>query len=497
MRRTALVAWVLGFALMMGWALITPTYGSPDGWAHESRAYGVAHGEWLPVPYAPPENPSSSGFGMNTAPQSWLFRDITNACFRFKPTITPDCSPDLDQSSALLESPTSAGRYPPLYYFVTGLPSLVLSAHNATWGMRAVGAALAAMCLAWAAMAASTRRRPGVALAGIAVAATPATLYLGGSVNPNALEIMAGLATIACGLGAIQEDRPDVASALMRRALIAAAIMVSGRIVAPVWLVCLVLVLALLVPWREWPRAIALFRRPLFVVALATGIGLVVWSRTLGKLDPAVVATPTDLKVRVRESYEFVTRINEQWFGSFGWLEVKVSDAVTSVALWSVLVLVLVCAGLSRRPVRVLLATAAIASSTVLVGTLVSAATYDALGGVMWQLRYALPLAVAIPVVATFVAADHWRPREDSPADRVGRGLIALAVAGAAALHVYGFDIVLRRYVSAGGSPFDGPWQPPFGSVPVFTIQMILTGLAAALVLRTLMGQRSRRTIAQ
>lgn len=492
MRRTLLLTWALSFALSVGWALVTPLYGSPDAWAHEAKAYAVAHGQFIPDKWTNPDAPSAGGFGLVQSPHAWALRDMTNACFRFKPEVTPDCSPPVSDDRTISDTATSAGRYPPPYYFVTGLPSLLMSPATASWGMRAVGALVTSFFVAWAAVAAMTRRRPGIALAGVAVATTPAVTYLAGTVNPNALEITAGLATIACGVAAVQDDRPWLSSIMMRRALISAAVLVSGRIVAPVWLVGMVLILAVVVPFADWRRVLALFRRPLFVVAFLSGVAIVVWSRTVGALDPAAPAEVHPLRWRLRTSYDYILTINNQYLGSFGWFEVRTPESWTPVALWALGLLLLLLAVASRRPGRIALASLGTVAMLIAVPTLVTASTYDALGGAMWQARYALPLAVALPVVAAFVAADHWRLRRDSVLDWVARALVALVIALSAYLHGWSHVAVLRRFVSAGQSAVDGPWQPPFGARFDLVLNLGVVGIAAGLVLFVLLRPYSQ-----
>src|SRR4029079_11055286 len=81
-------------------------------------------------------------------------------------------------------------------------------AQLAVWAERLAASAIAALFVAWAFGSARARARRSLALSVVVMAATPMTMCLGGAVNPNSLEITAGLALAASSVAFLQ-DGPD------------------------------------------------------------------------------------------------------------------------------------------------------------------------------------------------------------------------------------------------------------------------------------------------
>lgn len=87
----------------------------------------------------------------------------------------------------VVEGRTSAGNYNPVYYALTGLPSLATSGSAAVYGMRLVNSLLSCVFLALAFAALSQMRQRKWAMVATVVSVTPVVLFLNGAVNPNAL----------------------------------------------------------------------------------------------------------------------------------------------------------------------------------------------------------------------------------------------------------------------------------------------------------------------
>ena len=104
---------------------------------------------------------------------------------------------------------TSAGRYPPLYYAIVGIPSLVSDSTGGIYAMRLVDAALSALFVALALTSICVWSRRRFMLVGVLLALTPMTLFLGGVVNPNGPEICAALCMWTAGLILVLERADD------------------------------------------------------------------------------------------------------------------------------------------------------------------------------------------------------------------------------------------------------------------------------------------------
>ena len=100
----------------------------------------------------------------------------------------------------LVRATTYVGLYPPLYYAIAGLPTLLWSSGSAIYLMRALSALVAALLYGLTlAMIARWSRAP-LLLSALGLALTPLVVFLGGVVNPSTLEIAAAAATWTAGL---------------------------------------------------------------------------------------------------------------------------------------------------------------------------------------------------------------------------------------------------------------------------------------------------------
>ena len=130
---------------------------------------------------------------------------------------------------------TPAGRYPPLYYALVGMPSLVAPPELAVYLMRLLGGMLSAGFLAGALSAAASARRPALLVVGVAVAVSPMVLFLASTVNPNSLEIAAAACLWVCGLVLAGRPRSAAVPGMVRGAGVSACVLVLTRTLSPLW----------------------------------------------------------------------------------------------------------------------------------------------------------------------------------------------------------------------------------------------------------------------
>jgi hypothetical protein len=185
-----LVAWAVPAALMFVvaacWAIGTPRFSAPDEHDHVLKSAATARlqtgvGE---VPEGFPDQ-----YSLVRVPESLTL--ALHGCFAFYPDIPAGCQTFLGDTGREVEWPSSAARYPPLFYVLPGLPSLVDTSARSIWWMRLVAAATAAAVAAVAVVLLRRLPRPTLVLAGLLAALTPMALYSFGVVNPTGLEVAA------------------------------------------------------------------------------------------------------------------------------------------------------------------------------------------------------------------------------------------------------------------------------------------------------------------
>ncbi|HEX2576338.1 MAG TPA: DUF2142 domain-containing protein, partial [Aquihabitans sp.] len=124
------------------WAFALPAYSGPDEQAHVTKAAAVARGQWQgrhieTVIGTLTEVEVPDVFGDRPA-------DLSKACFAGEPTVPADCATPPTGSTDDVVAGTYVGRYPPAYYGVVGLPTLVAPGTHTLVLMRLVSVVLGA-----------------------------------------------------------------------------------------------------------------------------------------------------------------------------------------------------------------------------------------------------------------------------------------------------------------------------------------------------------------
>ena len=217
------------FLLLGGlWSVITPLYGSPDEPAHVIRAESVVRGQILgkQVPH--------SGSLQVTVP-AFLARSTRDHCFAFHATVPASCMHLDGTPPGTRKLLTSAGRHPPTYYAIVGLPSLLVVSNTGLWLMRLLSLALCAALVALAVSTAARYLRGTLATVGIAIAVTPMVFFLAGVVNPNGLEIAAALATWVGAVAVVSQPAGALDPRLLDRLGIATVALILCRQLGLLW----------------------------------------------------------------------------------------------------------------------------------------------------------------------------------------------------------------------------------------------------------------------
>ena len=425
-RRTDRSRWWTTFllvgALSSLWVLATPLFGAPDEPAHAIRAASVVR-----LDVVGDEVPEIEDRLVVEAPKSYGDASDSIACYVFLAD-TSAASASFNDHTQLVRLPTSAGRHPPAYYAIAGLPSLVDGGALGVYLMRTVSVLITAAFVASACATLDRLQRPRLGALAILVGATPMLFFVGGTLNPSSVEIPAALSLWMAGTALVLEAAPprvDSAHAvsagepakpispahvdgrLLRRAGVAAIALALSRQLAPLWLA---LIAAALLALGGWVAARALWAsRP----ARWWGAGVVVavalqslWIAVMRPLDPSFadsegvrnLGAGTALRTSFGESLNRLREI----VGWFGWLDAP-APGVTYL-LWVFAFGALLGLALLAWQRRFLLVAGATAVVTIGAPLLFETFQADQVG-FFWQGRYSMPLALGVPVLLAMSVA--------------------------------------------------------------------------------------------
>ena len=440
---------------------------------------GELVGELVDGPHSP--------FSVVTVPAFYAQLRNVPACYHTHRTVPASCA-HLPAPSAKPERVfIYNGRYPPLYYAIVGLPSLLGEGSTPLYLMRLLSAALCSvfLALAFTSLTAWSRRRAG--LIGLVVALTPMVLFLGGVVNPSALEVAAALCAWSAGAAIVLDHKGAPPTALVVVLGVSAVVFEATRSLSPFWLALTGLAL---VGVAELDALLALLRRrPVQLVlgaivavgALASAWILVEHATNVYSTVSVPYSVP-EITILER-SFEHNIYYVPDMVGIFGWFD-TFSPLFTYVA-WYGLVGATLLAGVvagTRRQVGVLVL---FVLAILLVPVAISSSQVHRVGYV-WQGRDTLPFAVGLPVLAAAIASARIAGR--GAARLVGRA--GAAVALVAGLAQYGaFYEALRRYAVGTAGPDFGflshaSWRPPLGIVFVLVAELVVLALGVVLVAR-------------
>jgi Predicted membrane protein (DUF2142) len=467
------VGFVTLFAASAAWLLTTPPMGAADEPSHVIYAAAAVRGQ-LQAPTVVVDRSGTTAAVAHLP--GWLGQlSPDRPCYATRYEATVDCGP------ALLKPGTPqvsyAGRYPPVYYLLVGLPSLLDTGPSAVYLMRLVSALLCAALIASALLTAA-EWAARVLVPALAVAATPMAVFMFGAVNPSGLEIAAALAVWMHGLRLVLDPAAPRRRVVVRFGVAMAALAVA-RPISPLWLLMILVVLALLAPL---PRLLALLRRPDVLVAggvaVLAALSTVLWVRTAGSLNLLMRPASAAMREHVwNTELHRVPRMITWMVGWLGWADVSTPTAV--LYGWLLLIGLFVGLGWLLGSWRARLALAATLAGTLVVPMVLEAAQLDKFGP-YWQGRYTLPFAVGLVLVAAAAVA------AGEPIERL-RSMPAQVGGAIAGLHVLMAFAALRRwsvgtaqtYVPGAGTR----WWPPGGRIVVLVWVVAAVALAGGVTL--------------
>ncbi|MHA7220758.1 DUF2142 domain-containing protein [Arthrobacter sp. RHLT1-20] len=459
---------LLIFAAVSLWSLATPLMAFPDEPAHTIKAAAVVRGQ-ITI-----EEGTSFGHGVHVRVPAYIANLHAQDCYKFRQDTAANCAPAIpSDANAEAIGVTSAGSYNPMYYWIVGLPSLLLTGQPALFAMRILSAVLSAAFYAagFTALAQLRQARIPVLMASLAV--TPMVLFLAAGINPNSLEVAATMAAF-CGFVVTLDNAHRVRHVLPAVVTVIAStiVLANTRQVSLIWLLCALVAGVLLFRGADIKAA---FRNRLVL----TGVALTVPGVLLGiywiylmlhapansGVAPEGIANPQPgvsiyraFLTMVEKAPEFV----QQYIGVMGWLDTPVPMAV--VMFWSMVFVVAFLLPMLIRPFQTTLGAWAALTMLIFVPAILQASIWKSMGFV-WQGRYNLPLVVVL-LIAVGMTARRLRFPQSSGAQSVARVVLWAAVF----CHLLAFAFVLRRYVvgTFGGGNWHAlingaQWQPPLG----------------------------------
>lgn len=471
-------------ALVTGiWTLANPLYAGPDEPAHVIKAVAVAHGQLTGKELSPrlreELRDERQDFLMVRVPAIYGIAS-SQTCFAHEPNFTADCL-RFTGSTEERDDATYVARHPPPYYAVVGLASWIgRPGTDVVYLMRFVSALITSALIATAITALRRSTAPRIVAVGLAFAITPMVLFVTSLVNPSGPEIAAAIAAWVCGLVLMSRAHERIDNWLVTGVGVAGCIMALGRQLAPLWVGLIglaVLGVANGAALRNLIRSNWARLWGLLIVACC--VAQVAWDLIVKPLDvtregrtPVELATSDIVRITVGRTF---FRYQEM-IGVFGWLDAPAPGL--SWIPWTAGIVFLFFAAVlwvSRRYATVLVA---LLAGVIVVPIVIESATYNESGGVNWQGRYTLPLAVGVPILATVALASSERGRQLFTSRLLWAAGAVIGVA-----HVLAFAQNLRRYTVG----YDGElqfWNYPKWAPPLSPLLLtIALGVAVAVFL--------------
>lgn len=446
------------FLMTSAWSMANPINAAPDEAGHAITAYATVHGQ----------------VGTTTPMVPAVFADLAERDLLMCHHSSWNEGASCQDWKASAEKPARAtfsqfGTYNPLYYALVGWPTLILDPHAALYGVRLVSAFLCSVLFGLALGVAAFSYKTRSAATGVIVALSPMVVFLGGTINPNAVEIFASLLCWVALTALFSRDLRDFHQrVVISVATVGLVALILTRLLSPLWAVAIVVLTATVsVGWsRLWNlvRSSRYFQGHLAAV-VASGLIATWWSLT----NPAVFVGGVNNKAdSVRQLIElsmnqiftvFPSRTLMQTFGILGWTEFPLPAVVPIMtAVWGGVILVAFAVSGKR------------AERYGMLGLLAFSIGFPAVlssymwSGVGWQGRYALPLTLGIPILGCYLLA--LRLSSTHAGTNMVRIWTRTAVVAVLACNLYAFVVNYPRYSAGWGRRWhlsEYTWQPPLG----------------------------------
>ena len=469
-----MLASAIFFALSLCWIVATPVGGGPDEPAQMIKAAATVRGELV----GGDVRGTSTAMRRMVIPQAYAHAAEIAGCFQFKPDQRANCQPTWTGTMSPTHINTYVGRYPPLYYSLVGLPTLVTSSVWGFYAMRTISALICAALVGLAFAVVAVHGRARLLVIGAAVCVTPMLAFMSATINASAMEMAAGLCLWCAALVLVLDHVDDPPRAVVGAFLASGSVLALSRSISPLWVGC-VLAITLLLD----PRGIlALLRRPgrtrkalVALVAVCAFSGFYSLATKAFSVYPAGRPVPKGASTWeiATLAWDRIPSYYRQFIGVFGWLDAK--SPPISIWIWGTLLVGTIVVGLIAASWRQRLCMVLIAIAIVAIPTAITT-SHARVDGLVWQSRYSYPIDVGLLLLAAAVTSHGMFANR-----HVVRMIAVLASAAIALAQLASYFQTLRRYVvGIHGtihflSDHPGQWQPP---VPPY----VLIGATAGVV---------------
>jgi hypothetical protein len=434
---------LLFFVCFGYWSIATPMFAVPDEPAHLVRAYGISTGDFS-------GKPQETGEPIYSVPKILT----TDVCFARNPDQTANCLTYPNTNEEVLTT-SSAASYPPLSHFLFSLPFFFSSGLTALYSSRLIGAFVCALLFALGLDSLSRNKGPHALTVGVALGLTPMVMLSCASVNPSGLAIAAAFATWAGGLAISKSDKSLVDAKMVASLMVPLTIYLAIRRDSMLWGLAIMACLLVLMSWSTIARLLKKVSTLLFIGILGTELllQLFVWGgpggQGLAESGPIVNGSQTG---NVHAAFGSLPNYFNEAIGVLGWLDTRMPDFV--YLLWSSIFIGLFLLSASAAPLRLRL--------SMLIAFCVFVVLPVKVGSVQFpyfQGRYALPLLIGAPLLATFNLKESG---ELILGNFKSIRTISIMIW---ALGVVGFFQAMRRYrvgLSSSWTDLADPiWNPP------------------------------------
>jgi hypothetical protein len=470
----------------LAWTLMTPPMGVPDEPAYAVHAVALWSGQVESSP-TPTDATARAVPGGNNRwyrlPEVW-YEGYLAPCFAFKAAQAASCSTFSSSSGStdIVDVPdTLSYRVQPLWPALVGWAGRLAPGATGVYAMRLISALIGSVLLAAAVRALAAAISPRLAVVGVLAAVTPTAYFIMASVNPNGIEIAAGVSTwahaLALGRRPARSSAPP--TSFLVGLAVSAGVLAFSRPLSPAFLAFILVVAGIVaVPGRLgdlWADRRARITGAIVGVELGLASAIIgVSERSAGGGDP------NQPLISVSRALRHLTEA----IATFGWLDtpMRILDLPWLIGLATLGIIALVC-GRGRTRAGLLLVAGASASTMTL-------NSIPGAGG--WQGRYALPLFVGVALVAIVGVSERQPGQLES-----SRWLVPTAGVLFVLADVVGFYRALQRFAlglpaSVKANLFAATWQPPGG---VIVPLVLMAGFAVAAVVLIVVTSDERQRI--
>ena len=455
---------VLIFFVTFGyWAIATPMFAVADEPAHLVRAYGISTGDFS-------GEPQSKGEPIYSVPKILT----TEVCFARNPDQTANCLAFPKTNEQVLTT-SSAASYPPFSHLLFSLPFFLSNGLTALYASRLIGAFACALLFALGLDSLSRSKGSNALTAGVALGLTPMVMLLCATVNPSGMATAAAFATWSGGLAISKSDRNLIDTKMIASLMIPLTIYLAIRRDSMLWGIAIMACLLILI---SWPTIAHLLKKQsviLFIGVLGAELllQLFVWGGPSGQgLAESGSIMSGSQTGNTRAAIGSLPNYFSEAIGVLGWLDTRMPDFV--YLLWRSIFIGLFLLSASVARVRLRL--------SMLIAFMVFIVLPVKVGSVQFpyfQGRYALPLLIGAPLLATFSLKDS--------ADSILGNLRSIRTVSIFiwALGIVGFFQAMRRYtvgLSSSWTELAHPkWNPPIFSTYFLLLTYPLVLLALML----------------